>query len=822
MNYNVEQLTEILGIRETIIYNKNEKLKYITTDSRSFVYEPAATMFCAIQTISRDGHDFVENAYSRGIRFFLVEKILPSYLKLKEANFFIVNSVVDSLQSFAAYHRKRFNIPVIGITGSNGKTIVKDWIAFLLSHFAKIVKSPRSYNSQIGVPLSVFQMEEYHDFAVFEAGISEPGQMEKLYKIINPDIGVFTNIGAAHDEFFKNRKQKIKEKLLLFQTCRKLIVCSEMTEILEEALKSGFVAKKNLFLWGSNSDDDIQVIETICEKNKIKIFLKLNDNSYQLNIPFSDFFSYQNALQSFATLVVLGFEPEKLIPLMEALPTIAMRFEMIEGINNNQLINDTYNFDVESLVPALEYLQYNKYDRKSIVILSDVVQTGRNSEDLYSDIAHKLHIAKVDGLIGIGAGLFTYQKLFKNIPDSRFYPSTEAFLEQFDANLFRDSIILIKGARKFSFERIVHALEQKTHHTVLEVSLNNIAHNIRQFRKLLRPTTRLMVMVKAFSYGSGSFEIARFLELQGVDYLAVAFVDEGVMLRQKGIQMPIMVMAPEMNLMHKMLQYNLEPEIYSIEALRMLKKFKTEQIRIHLKLDTGMHRLGLNEDNLLEACNILQYLPNVHLVSVFSHLAEAENADNNRTQRQLSLFEQMMATIEKKLGFKPLKHILNTAGIINLTEFQFDMVRIGIGIYGIEPNEHSFLQLLPVLKLKTSIIQIKKVSKNEYIGYGNKFRADCDMKIAIIPIGYADGFSRKLGFGRGVVFVNNKPCKVVGAVCMDLTMIDVTEVEVKIGDEVIIFDDIAKLKNFAHLLETIPYEIITNISQRVKRQYIYE
>lgn len=822
MNYSIEHLSFIL--RATLISSgtRDRYIHNIITDSRAFLATPDTTMFCAIRTAARDGHAFIAHAYERGVRCFLLDNPAFCNQPFPDAAYLLVESVIDAIQQLAAYHRSQFTYPVIGVTGSGGKTIVKDWLAYLLAPFGLVVKSPRSYNSQIGVPLSIFAMEQHHQFAVFEAGISEPGQMERLQRMIKPDIGIFTGIGAAHDEFFQSRTQKIDEKLLLFQGSKKLIVCSEHHEVLNRAILMGFEPRQTLFVWGKSPDADLRVLDVQQYDGTLRIHVDYADKRWNISIPFTDTFSYQNAMHILAAALVLGFKMPNMITYFSTLPAIAMRFEMIEGIHNTLIINDTYNFDIESLAPSLEYLENNKFCKKTVVILSDVLQTRKKPEQLYAEVAHLLHAAKIHSFIGIGPEIYTHQHLFKDIPESNFYTSTETFLEHVDKSQLYGAIILIKGARKFSFERIVHALEQKTHQTVLEVSLSNLAWNIRQFRQLLHPATRIMAIVKAFSYGTGSYEIARFLESQGIDYLAVAFVDEGVMLRQKGIKIPIMVMAPEIHQLVKMQQYQLEPEVYSLEMLHKFANVQTERFRIHLKLDTGMHRLGIAPEDLPEVCRFLKYNSHIEVISVFSHLAEAEHPHSHRTLHQIALFEQMTDQLEQELNIKPLKHVLNTSGVFYLSDNQYDMIRLGIGMYGIQPIGALNLHLLPVLKLKTKIIQIKKLPKGAYVGYGNLCKLDKDSTIAVIPIGYADGFSRKMGFGRGVVYIKGIPCRVIGSVCMDLTMIDVTAVDAAVGDEVIIFDDIPKLRQLAEKMETIPYEVIAAISQRVRRQYIYE
>ncbi len=798
-------------------------ISLLLTDSRKLV-TPEQCCFFALKTKVRDGHNFINQLYQRGVRAFVVSNTFESNtLKCPEAVFFHVSSPLCALQMIAADYRKKFHYPVIGITGSNGKTVVKEWLYHLLSQSKTVVRSPKSYNSQTGVPLSVVLMDGQHEYAIFEAGISQPDEMQKLEEIIQPDFGIFTNIGPSHNENFKSTESKIKEKLLLFQNSDKVVACVNHEEIIQIAVKSKLLKKSNFFLWGNNNSCEVCVLDTSIDDNKTQFKVQYQNQTIEFEIPFADAASHENAMHCFSAMLMLGFDPSEVAEKMAALPSIAMRMELLNGINQCLIINDSYNSDLNSLSIALDFMKQQQQKRKSVVILSDILQSGIASEELYSLTAMMLSAKKADRFIGIGKDIMQHSQLFDNIPVKSFYSDTNHFLSEIKLSDFQDDILLIKGARDFSFESIVSLFQLKTHQTVLEINLNAIVHNLNYYKSLLRPKTNIMAMVKAFSYGAGSYEIAALLEYHHVNYLGVAYADEGVELRKKGIILPVMVMAPEEASAATIVTHNLEPEIYSFESLSWFESYGNETIKIHLKLDSGMHRLGFGEHELETLCEILKKMHHIHVVSVFSHLAVADDpAQTGFTKQQIKTFDRMSTIICKNLNISPLRHILNSAGTEAYPEAQYDMVRLGLGLYGIQPSLQKQLPLQQAARLKTRVIQTRYVSKGERIGYGNSYEAEKDMQIGLIPVGYADGFRRSLSNGKGLVYINDIGCKVVGNVCMDMSMIDITDMSVKVGDSVVVFDEEHSISELAQMMGVIPYEVITGISQRVKRSYLYE
>jgi Alr-MurF fusion protein len=793
-------------------------------DSRKFAAHHK-TMFFAMRTKNRDGHDFVNELYEKGVRAFVVEETyLPDLIKLHEATFLIVKSPLRALQAIAAYHRNLFQIPSLGITGSNGKTIVKEWLSFLLSKHITVARSPKSYNSQIGVPLSVVLLEKLHNIGVFEAGISQKGEMEFLENVIQPQFGVFTNIGPAHDENFLNQNEKIFEKLKLFVNCRHLIYCKDHTDIHKAIISNKQLQKTAFYTWGKSNNNNIQLVDVQKYLSNTKMVVAVNNQTINFEIPFADDASVENAMHCFAMMCLLGYKPKDTAKLMQSLPPVAMRLELNDGVNNCIVINDSYNSDLHSLAIALDFLQQQQQNRNSTLILSDIQQTGKTEQDLYAQAADLIKSKKIHKFIGIGAHISSQKNLFKDIPQVHFFSDTDSFLTKTHPHSFQNEIILIKGARDFAFERIAGSLEQKSHQTVLEINMNAIVHNLQVYRSMLKTNTMVMAMVKAFSYGTGSYEIAALLEYHHVNYLGVAYADEGVELRNKGIGMPIMVMAPEESSMEAIINHQLEPEIYSFQSLRWLGNFEDVEVKIHIKFDTGMHRLGFDRESIPGLCEQLKQMPNVQVVSVFSHLAASDDeAHNEFTRAQIHQFDEMYIEFSQQLNIHPMRHILNSAGILNFTESQYDMVRLGLGLYGVQSLYAQQLHLLQVVRLKTKVIQVKHIKKGESIGYGLTYKAMKDITIAIIPIGYADGFKRVLSNGRGCVWIQNKACPVVGNVCMDMTMVDVSHIQSPMtGDEVVVFDENFTVSQFAQSMEVIPYEALTSISHRVKRKYVME
>jgi alanine racemase len=799
-------------------------IEELLTDSRKLT-SSHHTLFFAIVTSRNDGHNYIGDIYRQGIRYFCVSK-LPETI-LPDAVYIQVSNTLDALQMLAAAHRATYTYPVIGITGSNGKTIIKEWLWQLISPEKIIVRSPKSYNSQIGVPLSVWQMKSLHNLAIIEAGISQPGEMEHLEKIIRPTIGIFTNIGHAHDQYFSSQEQKINEKLKLFTDTELLFYCSDNPLISASIAKTG-IRKERLFDWGKNEHARLKITSTLIEKTSTVIHGTFDGKDLSIEIPFSDNASIENAIHCWAVMLSFGYGPDVTANRMRKLTRVAMRLEMKEGINGCSVINDAYSSDPDSLAIALDFMVQQNQHQKRTVILSDMLQGSPDETGLYRTIAGLLADKGVNKLIGIGPALARHSGLFTM--EKSFYPSTEKFLNHFRALIFRNETILLKGARFFEFERINQLLQQKSHETVLEVNLNALVHNLNYFRTLLNPGTKLMAMVKAFSYGSGSFEIANALQFHRADYLAVAYADEGVELRKAGISLPIMVMNPEESGMEAILQNSLEPEVFNFRSLQMLSKaisaFKIPsgmQILVHLKLDTGMRRLGFEESDLDGLCSLLMASPDIRVQSVFSHLVGSDDPElYDFTRQQIELFTRMTESLGQKLGYPFLRHILNSAGISRFPEAQFSMVRLGISLYGIsaDPDEQKMLE--NVTSLKTSISQIKTIAAGETVGYNRAWTATKPTTIATIPIGYADGLSRRLGNGRGQMMVNGHLAPVAGNICMDMTMLDITGIEASEGDEVIVFGEELPITDLAEAMDTIPYEILTGISRRVKRVYFQE
>ncbi len=800
----------------------------LVTDSRKVV-NADQSIFFAIKGERHDGHAFIAELYGDGVRTFVItrkEAVLPD----ARANYLVVKDALEAIQELSAWYRQLFNIPVIGITGSNGKTIIKEWLYQLLREDYNIVRSPKSYNSQIGVPLSVWQINAEHNFAIFEAGISKPDEMVHLQHIIRPTIGIFTNIGSAHDENFVDHQEKITEKLRLFSKVNKLIYCRDYSGIHEAVVNAGVLDPAvSVFTWSKKSRADLQIGRINRKEHETEVQGIFKNEFISIRIPFTDDASIENAIHCWALLLFIGTEPEVISQRMELLSPVAMRLEMKDGINNCSVINDSYNSDIGSLTIALDFLNQQKQHLRKTVILSDILQSGKDEKFLYRQVADLLGQKGVSRLIGIGASLQRQQDAFQL--EKKFYRDTDEFLSELNYGAFNNETILIKGARSFGFERISRALQQKAHETILEINLNAIVHNLNLFKSRLKPETKLMVMVKAFSYGSGSFEIANILQFHRVDYLAVAYADEGVELRKAGITLPIMVMNPEEQSFDAMISYKLEPEVYSFrvlnhftEALRRRGHVSaTGKFPVHLELDTGMKRLGFEEQELNELIVRLKNNKFIKLASVFSHLvASDEQMHDEFTRHQISLFGRMSEAICSHFNYPVARHILNSSGILRFPEAQFDMVRLGIGLHGIAATPHEQRQLQMVATLKTTISQIKQVKPGETVGYSRKGVAQKEMTIATVGIGYADGLSRRLSNGVGKMLVMGQYAPVIGSVCMDMTMIDITGIPAREGTEVVVFGQGPNILDIAAQTNTIPYEVLTGISERVKRVYFHE
>ncbi len=828
ITYTAARIAAILKAKIVNKGNPDDEIVHLLFDSRQLIHA-GQSLFFALKTSKGNGHKYIYSLYQKGIRNFVVSEVHALNIsRLPEANILLVKDSLKALQQLAAYHRKRFSYPVIGITGSNGKTIVKEWLQHVLQDHYEIVRSPKSYNSQIGVPLSVWQMSGEHNLAIFEAGISQVGEMDALREIIRPTIGIFTNIGEAHGENFINRRQKTGEKLGLFTHVQSLIYDNDYAEISNAIGRAGLQKKVNVFDWSRKNDAVVRLLK-VNKKNDGSILTVLfKGQETKVQIPFIDQASVENSMHVISLVLLLGIPLRDVLPRLKTLPTVAMRLEMKAGINHCTIINDSYNSDINSIHIALDFLNQQFPHTRKTLILSDILQSRKAEGELYADIDKLLRDKGIDRFIGIGKALSRQQKTFRNIAESYFFKTTEDFLNHFDTDHFRDEGILIKGSRVFGFERISKFLQKKAHQTILEVKLSALVANLNYYRSKLLPETKIMVMVKAFSYGSGSVEIANVLQYHHADYLCVAYTDEGVELRKAGIKLPIMVLNPEAEGFDHILQYDLEPEIYSFEILKEFEQAVSnypgkEKVKIHLKLDTGMHRLGFLPEEVDELCEYVAQNQYLAVASVFSHLASSDRPEDDEfTRSQYILFNQMVSTIQASLSYPFLRHILNTAGISRFPEAQMDMVRLGIGLYGVETVSEDRGKLQNVSSMKTVISQIKTIEKGDTVGYNRSFIAGERMRIAIVPVGYADGLRRSLSNGKGVLYVAGKEAPVVGKVCMDMTMIDVGDIDCKVGDQVVVFDENHPVTELAQRAGTIPYEILTGISKRVKRIYFHE
>ncbi len=833
-NITITQLQE-WSHGEWINFDHNGNVDDLIIDSRK-ISQPDNAVFIAIKTPLRNGHKFIASAYEKGIRNFLVSEQL-SVAQFTGANIILVKDTLLAVQQIAAAHRRQFNIPVIGITGSNGKTIVKEWLFTLLGASYNIVRSPKSFNSQIGVPLSVWLLKDNTQLGIFEAGISQPGEMEKLEHIIQPTIGIFTNIGEAHSEGFLSRRQKINEKLILFRHAEKLIYCRDHLELHESVVQyinqiKDPESKSNLqlFCWSTKYEADLQITGSNAQAGKTIITASYKGRVLSITIPFTDSASVENAIHCWCTMLLLKTDERTIQQRMLELQPVSMRLELRHGINDCTIINDTYNSDLTSLNIALDYLEQQKQHPRHTVILSDLLQTGIPEAELYEEVASLISRRGIQRFIGIGPAISKNKQAFKEHKKLQtvFFKSTEAFLKNFYLINFDKEAILLKGARAFAFEKISLLLEQKIHQTALNIDLSALIHNLNVFRSYLRPGVKTMAMVKAFAYGSGSYEIAHLLQFSGVDYLSVAYTDEGIALRKAGITMPIMVMSPDAISFDRMIAWKLEPEIFDFHSLHafidIARTLEVKNYPVHIKLDTGMHRLGFMPSGITSLKKELKSAPEIKIASVFSHLAASDEPVHDAfTMQQGNAFDEMTLELMEILSYKPLLHLCNSAAILRHPQLQYDMVRLGLGLYGIDSSEKLKDQLKQIGTLRTTIAQIKTIPAGDTIGYGRNALAEKEMRIAIICIGYADGYPRTLGNGNAYVLINGKKARTVGVICMDMCMVDVTHMtDVKEGDEVIVFGGGLSITELAHWAGTIPYEIMTGISSRVKRVYSNE
>jgi Alr-MurF fusion protein len=813
MQYTLGEIANIAGF-EAKLTNPAQAITELAYDTRNLLV-PSRALFFALQSGSRNGHNYIPEAYSKGVRAFVVEHGFDVGA-FPDAGFISVESPLRAMQQIAEAHRKRFDIPVLGITGSNGKTIVKEWLYQLLSPERRIVRSPKSFNSQIGVSLSLILIEENDELALIEAGISERGEMARLAEMIRPTIGLFTNLGPAHSEGFSSPEEKAREKALLFRQSSTIICCRDHAEV-SAALKE-VCPDVPLFTWGRHPKADVR-IEAV-EGHYLVIRKGLDE---RVELPFSDPASVENALHCLAVMLHLGYPVSVFNERIRHVESLPLRLELKAAQRDSILVYDCYNSDVRSLQIALDMLQRHAQDKQRLAILSDIMQSGLPEAALYREVAAMLQQRGVRELWAVGDAMWRQADNFREAGIAlTAFPDTDALIASGMLQQLEGRAVLLKGARHFRFERIGRMLEARIHGTTLEISLPALAANLKVYRSLLPTGTRIMAMVKAFGYGSGSHEIAGLLQYYGVDMLAVAYTEEGVELRKARINMPVMVMNPDPDSLSRLVANNLEPEVYSVHILRQLVQVmpKGSTLRIHLKLDTGMHRLGLEPQHLREALDIIGRYK-LEVGSVFTHLSATELRDKDSfTEKQVARFQEMYAMLAGGLGYHPLRHVLNSAGIVRFPQYTFEMVRPGLGLYGVDPSGLLTDKLQQVATLRTIVSQVKEVQPGEPVGYGAEAASESARQIATVAIGYADGYSRALSNGKGFMQVHGQEAPVVGKVCMDMTMLDVTGIpNVKAGDEVLVFGQGLPVEKVAAQSGTIPYEVLSGISQRVKRIY---
>lgn len=821
MIYTVEKIASLIGARR--YGNTDGRVSRLLTDSRSLCF-PEETLFFAIKTARNDGHRYIADLYRRGVRSFVVET-LPTNRKnvFAKANFLKVENTLKALQRLAERHRDEFDVPVVGITGSNGKTIVKEWLNQLLSPSFVVTRSPRSYNSQIGVPLSVWLLHDRTQIGLFEAGISEPGEMEKLHDIIQPTIGIITNIGSAHQENFSSIEEKCMEKLRLFRDAEVLIYPMDDKTICEGVGKIDFGGR--LVPWSLTEERATLYVKNIGKDGNTTVVTYIyKGEEAQYRLPFIDDASISNSVSCVAAAVSLDIDRATIAQRMAGMEPVAMRLEVKEGKRGCTLINDAYNSDINSLSIALDFMNRRPEHagRRRTVVLSDIMQSGRAADELYGEVSELVVKRGVNKFVGIGKDITANADAI-DVTDKYFFPDVETFAASGVFASLRDEVILLKGARRFCFERLTERLEQRVHETILEVNLNALVDNLNHFRSLLHPETKIVCMVKADAYGCGAVEVAKTLQDQCVDYLAVAVADEGVALRRAGITANIMVMNPEMTAFKTMFDYDLEPEVYSFRLLDALeneaRRAGLTDYPVHIKIDTGMHRLGFDPEKDIDT--IISRLKNQSAItprSVFSHFVGSDSDDfDNFSALQFERFDKASRRLQAAFRHKILRHIDNSAGIDHFPERQLDMCRLGIGLYGIDNRTNSIIN--NVCTLKTTILQLRNVPKEDTVGYSRRGVLKRDSVIAALPIGYADGLDRRLGCGRCYCMVNGKKASYVGNICMDVAMVDVTDIECKEGDMVEIFGSDMPVTILSDVMGTIPYEVLTGVSNRVKRVY---
>ena len=846
MKYSIEKVTTLIGARR--IGEADAQIGWLLTDSRSLCF-PEETLFFALRSARNDGHRYISDLYRRGVRNFVVEskglqETQPQGLDgMADANFLVVPSPLAALQRLAERHRDEFDVPIVGITGSNGKTMVKEWLYQLLLPSQKIVRSPRSYNSQIGVPLSVWLLNEQTEVGIFEAGISQPGEMFALRDIIQPTIGVFTSLGAAHQENFRSMEEKCMEKLELMHDTQAMVYCSDNDTVSRCIRRMQYKGEKiawsqcdeqaALFVKSTNISHSSLLTPhstfhlppstiNLPQSTKITYIWQEEENCFE--IPFIDEASVENAITCAAVALYMGLTPSQLAERMPRLEPVAMRLEVKEGQRGCLLINDSYNSDINSLDIALDFMNRREAAKKTL-ILSDIFQSGATPEALYTQVSELVVKRGIEKFIGIGPELSSQADKIQ-VADKQFFMDVPHFLSSDAFSGLRNELILLKGARSFGFDQITEQLEQKVHETILEVNLNAVVDNLNYYRSFLKPETKMVCMIKADGYGAGAVEIAKTLQDQRVDYLAVAVADEGVTLRKAGITGNIMIMNPEMTAFKTMFDYDLEPEVYSFRLLdALVKAARKEGITgwpVHIKFDTGMHRLGFDPvDDIFKLIDRLKHQNAIIPRSVFSHFVGSDSDGFDEfSARQFALFEEGSQKLQSAFSHHILRHMDNSAGIEHFPERQMDMCRLGLGLYGVDPRDNRILHT--VSTLKTTILQLRHVPAGETVGYSRKGKIDRDSVIAAIPIGYADGLNRHLGNRHCYCLVNGQKAEYVGNICMDVAMIDVTDIPCMEGDQVEIFGEHLPVTVLSDALDTIPYEVFTGVFNRVKRVYFQD
>ncbi|MBK9421980.1 MAG: bifunctional UDP-N-acetylmuramoyl-tripeptide:D-alanyl-D-alanine ligase/alanine racemase [Flavobacteriales bacterium] len=810
-------LSEIAKATGGVLHGGDRRISHLSIDTRQ-PFPQEGTLFIALGGKHHDGHRYVAEARQRGVKAFLLRSGDPP-LEAGESAVVVVDTL-KALQALAAWHRAQFNFPVVGITGSNGKTVVKEWLSQLLAPEERIVRSPGSWNSQVGVPLSVWAISTADTLGIFEAGISEAGEMDALARIIQPTLGIFTNIGPAHGANFPDDRAKAEEKVKLFRSSRSVVFCID-NKVVREALST--LPGVELVGWGRAGNASLRIVNERIETDGTRLTLARAGHEFELSVPFIDSASVENALHCIALLLHLGHAPETIATRLRTLRPVSMRLELLPGLNNGTLLNDAYSNDLSSLTIALSQLARTSVGRPKTVVLSDIAESGEPPAELYARIAGSLRAAGVEHLIAVGPGLKAQAKLFD--ASTLFYADAEQLLHAHPEPPVNGAVTLVKGARSFGLERVVARWEERTHGTVMEVDLEAMRHNLNHYRELCGPQVRIMAMVKAGGYGSGAVELARFFAHEQVAWLGVAYADEGIELRRQGIRTPVLVMNPEPVPMETVHRYRLEAEVYDRRSLKSALDFAehvADAPAVHIKLDTGMHRLGFMPNEVPELLEALRGTKQLRISSILSHLAASEDpAHDAFTREQIGLFRQLSAAISEALGYSPLLHIANSAGATRFPEARFDMVRLGIGLHGIGADAQETALLQPVETLRTVIAQIKDIPAGDSISYGRRARTTGATRIAVLPIGYADGLSRKLGEGKGRVWINGQEARTIGAICMDMCMVDVSGLHCALGDDAVVFSPAHPVQEYARDLGTIPYEALTAISPRVKRVFVH-